>query len=996
MATYYISTSGTATNAGTSQSAPWSMDKFISFVKSSGTSMPGNTFLFKRGEIFNGGFQAYNGATATNRVTYGAYGTGDKPIITGFKNILTLDTDTNTTTKGKWKPYSGRSGVYYVSLSNQRCYGPTILTLNSIGGTPELKAKARFPKNDYIAQYNLAGVQYYTTDANGDTVALPAYKFQDRDLGLGSTPWVGAAVLIRGSGQDSARSRISAHDTSTGAITTFTNIQGKYGFQGDQDGFFVHDHLNLFTTTYNPNPQIGEYVWIPDDPSQIDKDLTTCSGKLYIYLGSNPNNYEVRIGKVDIPLISLYQPNSYTTVNGVTQRGYMTVENLIVEGGLTGVFAKNQTDCIVQDCEFRFFETAISLDSTVPGFKALRNSIHDGTFNGVRTSNATTNLLIEGNTIERIGLDLHQTSWDVASTSGCGILIGYNSYQTVRNNKIIDIGYCPIQISGANDTTIEGNFIKNFGLNKNDVGGIYWWTDTAKLASSQNRFVRKNIILNGSDKGGNAPGLNSIQASGIYCDYGNKVVIEDNYIEHMAGFGITLTSAGSNVVRRNIVKDVGYTGPSDGRGAIGIFNGLGKNNTVENNVAFAEAGKGRYYLEFRPGSTSTIQQAVTSSSNNRYFTNNKDSNGVLRGVRTTVEGVRITTFAYIQSLGMEIGSTETLYDPTKVLTSFNETNQPKTVSLGSKTYKNLITNAVVSGSLVLQPNESVALLETTGTSNPPVIPIINPPSIASTVLNAASVTSSSLTLSWSQATTTLSPNTLTYYVYASTANNITTLATAETNGTLVGIVKNSSSFSVTNLEPSATYYFNIIAVDEMGNKSVYAAKSQTTAAAAALMPVPGGNQDTWGTVLNSYLLIAHNNDGTMKAAPIASKVFGTTGTTNIDIASSMRVQQQLTLLSQYNQSLQSTTSSTLTPINFSNGAAKVILTGATTLLLGNAVSGGTYTLILQQDATGGRTITWPVNVKWSGGATPIFASAANAVTVITFVYDGTTFFGKVG
>ena len=54
----------------------------------------------------------------------------------------------------------------------------------------------------------------------------------------------------------------------------------------------------------------------------------------------------------------------------------------------------------------------------------------------------------------------------------------------------------------------------------------------------------------------------------------------------------------------------------------------------------------------------------------------------------------------------------------------------------------------------------------------------------------------------------------------------------------------------------------------------------------------------------------------------------------------------------------------------------------------------TLELVLTQDATGGRTATWPGSVRWSGGA-PTLTTTANAVNRLVFVsYNGgTTWYG---
>lgn len=50
-------------------------------------------------------------------------------------------------------------------------------------------------------------------------------------------------------------------------------------------------------------------------------------------------------------------------------------------------------------------------------------------------------------------------------------------------------------------------------------------------------------------------------------------------------------------------------------------------------------------------------------------------------------------------------------------------------------------------------------------------------------------------------------------------------------------------------------------------------------------------------------------------------------------------------------------------------------------------------LKLVQDGTGSRTVTWPAAVHWSGGTAPTLTTTASKVDIITFYYDGSTYFG---
>lgn len=87
-------------------------------------------------------------------------------------------------------------------------------------------------------------------------------------------------------------------------------------------------------------------------------------------------------------------------------------------------------------------------------------------------------------------------------------------------------------------------------------------------------------------------------------------------------------------------------------------------------------------------------------------------------------------------------------------------------------------------------------------------------------------------------------------------------------------------------------------------------------------------------------------------------------------------------------------------VDCSAGSAWVLtLTDSPTLSFSNVPTGGYgVTLVLTQDGTGSRTVTWPAAVAWAGGSAPTLSTAANAVDVITlFTPDsGTTWYGFAG
>lgn len=57
---------------------------------------------------------------------------------------------------------------------------------------------------------------------------------------------------------------------------------------------------------------------------------------------------------------------------------------------------------------------------------------------------------------------------------------------------------------------------------------------------------------------------------------------------------------------------------------------------------------------------------------------------------------------------------------------------------------------------------------------------------------------------------------------------------------------------------------------------------------------------------------------------------------------------------------------------------------------------GSFTLILTQDGTGGRTVTWPEAVRWPGASAPSVSTSASTKTFYSFftVDGGTTWYGN--
>ncbi len=101
----------------------------------------------------------------------------------------------------------------------------------------------------------------------------------------------------------------------------------------------------------------------------------------------------------------------------------------------------------------------------------------------------------------------------------------------------------------------------------------------------------------------------------------------------------------------------------------------------------------------------------------------------------------------------------------------------------------------------------------------------------------------------------------------------------------------------------------------------------------------------------------------------------------------------LTVNGQMYSKLGSPSYAATTAIDFNTGNTQTItLAGATTFTFASGRGGAIYTVLVKQDATGSRALSWPATVKWPGGTAPTLTSTANAVDVFTFVSDGTNYF----
>ena len=258
---YYVSNSGSDLNVGTSAAFSWrTLSKINSF-----TFAIGDAIFFKRGETFYGSL-----IVSKNNITISSYGTGAKPIITGFTTLSGwINTGTNK---------------YYTTVNADSTLN--VLTINGA-----LQRQARTPNYDSA---NAGYRMYYSVDS------IAKNKIRNT-FGLS----VGDLIVVRQNDWRIVKVKVTevAQDTVTFAKIFDLGNGANIGLEPNKFGFGwfkLGDTASL--------DQQGEWTY----------NYTT--KRLYIYSTVNPSTLTIKAATVD------------TLINIGTYK-YNTVSNIRFEGG---------------------------------------------------------------------------------------------------------------------------------------------------------------------------------------------------------------------------------------------------------------------------------------------------------------------------------------------------------------------------------------------------------------------------------------------------------------------------------------------------------------------------------------------------------------------------------------------------------------------------------------------------------------------------------------
>lgn len=138
----------------------------------------------------------------------------------------------------------------------------------------------------------------------------------------------------------------------------------------------------------------------------------------------------------------------------------------------------------------------------------------------------------------------------------------------------------------------------------------------------------------------------------------------------------------------------------------------------------------------------------------------------------------------------------------------------------------------------------------------------------------------------------------------------------------------------------------------------------------------GTNVQAWDADLDTWAT---------KTAP-SGTVVGTTDTQTL----TNKTVEAGTFTNGYTEETVTANTSTAYTVDLANGSVQILtLTGNCTFTFPTATAGKGFTMLLKQDGTGSRTVTWPSSVKWPASTAPTITSTASKGDKFVFVGDGT-------
>mgnify|MGYP000920537601 CR=1 FL=1 len=414
---YYVKTGGSDAAAGTSDGTAWATIGKVNTEWAAGTFAPGDNIYFRCGDTFNDAtLLPDESGTLGSPITISSYGTGDKPLISGW------------TTISSWTSEGG--GIYSASVTCES--RPFVVSVDGV--------------NTEMGRSPNSGYTLYDSYSSNNSLT-------DATLNSSIDNWTGADVVLRINLYATNVRKISSHSGSTIIFAAAaSNLQPGFGF-------YIQNDLETLDT-------YGE--WYHDQSTNT----------FYMYFGAEtPGDHTVRVASRDL---GLYAENvSYITVDNLSFEGfsvaaidlnatpYFILNECNIKFSYYGIRGSRSGGNTSNGCQFTYNDFE---DITNAGI-SIWNANNQHQF---------TNITISHNTLNRIGLFPGQREpYSYSGIPGINYhyTSGTNTSSIIEYNTLDSIGGIGIRFE-VDKTEIRYNKISNYIMSLGDLGGIYTYNGT--------------------------------------------------------------------------------------------------------------------------------------------------------------------------------------------------------------------------------------------------------------------------------------------------------------------------------------------------------------------------------------------------------------------------------------------------------------------------------------------------------------------------------------
>jgi hypothetical protein len=466
--TFYFSNAGNDNNTGLTTSDP-----FKTIAKLNSLSLTATDHIaFRRGDVFYGAIRP----TISN-ITFEAYGTGAKPIITGFTSV------TSWTNLGSniWESTSAVSTLTYTNM----------VRINGVN-TP----MGRYPNATFLT--------YQTYTANTSITSTS----------IGATNWTGAGIAIR-------KNRWTLeHGMITGQSgTTLTYVDGNDNHPNNGFGFFIQNDTRTLDIQnewyYNPTTKKLR-IYSTSSPTNVSiatiDTLVYCNNKNTItfdnisFEGANTsafqltnNSHHITISNCDI---------SFTGINGIcgVAAPYLDINN-------NSITYSNYTAILLDN----------SCSNTSIKYNTTRNI---GLLEGMTQAHPQGNISFRG--------DNSIAQYNVVDSSGYNGIFFRGDNCEVRNNLVNnscmtldDGGGIYTGFAGELNKVIDGNIVINVIGNNSGGASLNLYANGVYLDDNCTSVTVSNNTIG------------NIASSAVKVHDANNITIRDNTIYNAAAANST-------------------------------------------------------------------------------------------------------------------------------------------------------------------------------------------------------------------------------------------------------------------------------------------------------------------------------------------------------------------------------------------------------------------------------------------------------------------------